>query len=367
MKEGIEVNTNKRIIGLDFARALAMFGMLLVNFMVITGAEGNGPPFLITFMSIFEGRASALFVILAGTGITLMTRSAVASNEQIKISSSRKTIWKRSLFLFILGLLLYVMEWTGDILHYYGVYLFVAAFLITVRKKVLLLLSIIILLIAQSLQLTFNTFEGWGGPTPFINYVDFWTIKGFLRNLFFNGYHPIFPWFSFFLIGMIIGRLDLHNKKIRERLLLLGITITILTELLSKGLTHFFIPYIGKEAATFLFNTGPILPNILYILSATGSAIAILIMCLNIAEKYTNSWFVTSIVQTGQLTLTHYVSHVFIGIGTLILLNRMEHQSLLFVLLFATAFFIFSILISVLWRKKFSRGPIEWIMRKLAG
>ncbi|PED56584.1 hypothetical protein CN324_19825 [Bacillus anthracis] len=25
------------------------------------------------------------------------------------------------------------------------------------------------------------------------------------------------------------------------------------------------------------------------------------------------------------------------------------------------------ILISVLWRKNFSRGPIEWIMRKIAG
>ncbi|MDA1601218.1 heparan-alpha-glucosaminide N-acetyltransferase domain-containing protein [Bacillus cereus] len=361
------MNTKKRIIGLDFARAWAMFGMLLVNFMVITGAEGNGPPFLITFMSLFEGRASALFVILAGIGITLMTRSAVASNEKIKISNSRKIIWKRSLFLFILGLLLYIMEWTGDILHYYGVYLFVAAFLITVRKKLLLFLSIIILLIAQYLQLTFNPFEGWEGPTPFINYVDFWTIQGFLRNLFFNGYHPIFPWFSFFLIGMIIGRLDLHNKKIRKGLLLLGITTTILTEILSKGLTYFFIPYIGKEVATFLFNTGPILPNVLYILSATGSAIATLIICLYIAEKYEMNWFVTSIIQTGQLTLTHYVSHVFIGIGTLILLNRMEHQSLLFVLLFAIAFFSFSILISVLWRKKFSRGPIEWIMRKLAG
>ncbi|PEC20462.1 hypothetical protein COM96_19770 [Bacillus cereus] len=367
MKEEIQVNTKKRIIGLDFARALAMFGMLLVNFMVITGAEGNGPPFLITFMSLFEGRASALFVILAGIGISLMTRSSVASNEKIKISNSRKMIWKRSLFLFVLGLLLYVMEWTGDILHYYGVYLFVAALLITVRKKLLLLLSIIILFTAQYLQLTFNTFEGWEGPIPFINYVDFWTINGFLRNLFFNGYHPILPWFSFFLIGMIIGRLDLHNQKIRERLLLFGITITILTELLSKGLTHYFIPYIGNEASIFLFNTGPILPNILYILSATGSAFAILIICLYISEKYENNWFVTSIVQTGQLTLTHYVSHVFIGIGALILLNRMEHQTLLFVLLFATGFFIFSILFSVLWRKKFSRGPIEWIMRKLAG
>ncbi|KZD33178.1 hypothetical protein B4082_3246 [Bacillus cereus] len=165
---------------------------------------------------------------------------------------------------------------------------------------------------------------------------------------------------------MIIGRLDLHNRIIRKRLLFLGITTTILTELLSEGLTYYFIPYIGKEAATFLFNTGPILPNLLYILSATGSVFSILIICLYITEKFENNWFVTSIVQTGQLTLTHYVSHVFIGIGTLILLNRMEHQTLLFVLLFATAFFIFSILFSVLWRKKFSRGPIEWIMRKLA-
>jgi hypothetical protein len=33
------------------------------------------------------------------------------------------------------------------------------------RKKALLFLSIIILLLAQSLQLTFNAFEGWGGPT----------------------------------------------------------------------------------------------------------------------------------------------------------------------------------------------------------
>ncbi len=56
LKEGIELNTKKRIIGLDFARALAMFGMLLINFMVITGAEGNGPPifnnFNVTFLKV---------------------------------------------------------------------------------------------------------------------------------------------------------------------------------------------------------------------------------------------------------------------------------------------------------------------------
>ncbi|KEK25081.1 DUF418 domain-containing protein [Bacillus gaemokensis] len=349
----------RRIIGLDFARAWAMFGMLIVNFMVITGAEGNGPPWLITFMSLFEGRASALFVILAGIGISLMTKSSIISDDQIKIMASRKMIWKRSLFLFVLGLLLYTIDWTGDILHYYGVYLFIASLFITVNKKILLWLSILILLIAQYLQLTFNAFEDWGGPIPFINYVDFWSVEGFLRNLFFNGYHPIFPWFSFFLIGMLIGRMDLHNKNIRNKLLIISLIITTTTELLSKTLTHFFIPYIGKEASIFLFNTGPILPNVLYILSATGSALILLILCLYITERYEKSWFIESIIKTGQLTLTHYVSHVILGIGTLILLNRLENQSLIFVLTFAICFFIFSILFSVLWRNKFSRGPIE--------
>ncbi|PFZ08167.1 hypothetical protein COL60_17305 [Bacillus pseudomycoides] len=357
----------RRIIGLDFARAWAMFGMLIVNFMVITGAEGNGPPSLIAFMSLFEGRASALFVILAGIGISLLTKSSVSSSNPIKIMASRKMIWKRSLFLFVLGLLLYTIDWTGDILHYYGVYLFLAAFFITVNKKILLWLSIFILLIAQYLQLTFNAFEGWGGPIPFINYIDFWSTKGFLRNLFFNGYHPIFPWFSFFLVGMLIGRMDLHDHKIRKKLLIFSLTITLTAEFLSKALTHFFIPHIGKEASTFLFNTGPILPNILYILSATGSSLIILILCLFITERYETNWFIGTIVKTGQLTLTHYVSHVILGIGTLILLNRLENQSLSFVLIFAICFFIFSILFSVLWRNKFSRGPIEWVMRKITG
>lgn len=357
----------RRIIGLDFARAWAMFGMLIVNFMVITRAEGNGPPWLITFMSLFEGRASALFVILAGIGISLMAQSSVTSGNQIKIMASRTMIWKRSLFLFVLGLLLYTIDWTGDILHYYGVYLFIAAFFITINKKILLWLSILILLVAQSLQLTFNAFEGWAGPIPFINYIDFWSVTGFLRNLFFNGYHPIFPWFSFFLIGMLIGRMDLLNNKIRKKLFIISLIITTVAELSSKALTHFFIPYIGEESSTFLFNTGPILPNVLYIVSATGSALIILILCLYITERYEKNWFIGIIVNTGQLTLTHYVGHVILGIGTLILLNRLEHQSLSFVLIFAICFFIFSIVFSVLWRNKFPKGPIEWIMRKITG
>ena len=117
-------------------------------------------------------------------------------------------------------------------------------------QKLLLFLSIIILLFAQSLQLTFNTFEGWVGPTPFINYVDFWTIKGFLRNLFFNGYHPIFPWFSFFLIGMLIGRLDLHNKN--KKITLTRYYNHNIDRTFIKRTYTLFIPYIGRDRHIFI-------------------------------------------------------------------------------------------------------------------
>ncbi|WP_152970641.1 DUF418 domain-containing protein [Bacillus sp. FJAT-28004] len=361
------MEASRRLIGLDFARAWALFGMLIVNFIVITNAEHNGPAWLITVTSLFQGRASALFVLLAGIGISLMSRKAAASQDKTNIMAVRQLIWKRSLFLFIIGLLLYVMEWTGDILHYYGVYLFIAAALITVKDRTLYGLGAAILITAQCLQLIYDTFTGWGGPVPFMNYVDFWTLDGFIRNLFFNGYHPVFPWFCFFIVGLLLGRINLNNKALRNKLLIIGAAVTITIELLSKILTYLFIPSMGSEVAAFLFNTGPILPNILYILSATGSAIVFLIVCLYLTEKYDRGWFINAIVHTGQLTLTHYVSHVVIGIGILIVLNRLENQSLIFASTYSVCFFLLSILFSVLWRKKFSRGPIELLMRKITG
>ena len=65
-----------RLIGIDFARALALFGMVIVNFKLAMNAD-IGTPQLIEFAALFEGRASALFVILAGIGIAFLTKKCV--------------------------------------------------------------------------------------------------------------------------------------------------------------------------------------------------------------------------------------------------------------------------------------------------
>lgn len=356
---------SKRIEGLDFARALAMFGMLIVNYTIIMGAGGNGPDWLVWFTELFEGRASATFVMLAGIGVALMTRKARNGGSLSFIRENRAKLWKRSTFLFILGLLLYVTGWTGDILHYYGAYMLIASLLIVASTKLIVILSSLFLLLSQILQVTIDYMKGWHPEQPFMEYLDFWTIEGFIRNLLLNGYHPVFPWICFFLLGMILGRLDLSKKVVRNKMLVISLFLLIITELLSKVLLRLSLLILDVNSAEFLFQTGPIPPNILYILSNSSSAIIVIVSSIYIAEKFAGHWFTKSLIKTGQLTLTHYVSHVFIGIGILVLLNRLENQTLAFSLIFTILFFVASILFSVLWSSKFNRGPIEWVMRKI--
>lgn len=360
-----------RIEGLDFARALAMFGMLVMNFMVSTGAQGNGAPALVWFTNLFEGRAAATFVTLAGIGISLMTRKARITSEQEVIQRARTSLLKRSLFLFVLGMLLYSIGWSGDILHYYGFFMCVAAFIILTSPTFIIVLLATISLVAQFCQIFFNYMHGWSPTQPFLEYLDFWTVTGFLRNLFFNGYHPVFPWIGFLLIGMLIGRLNLTDARIRKIILIVSLIMLTATELLSKFLVHLFSPSIlDMERALFIFDTGPFPPNIFYLLSNSASALLVIMLSIYIVNKWSNNLLIRSLIYTGQLTLTHYVSHVVIGIVILLLFDKVVvfngyvAQPLLPIFLYACVFFIVSVIFSALWRRKYSRGPIEMLMRR---
>ena len=50
-----------------------------------------------------------------------------------------------------------------------------------------------------------------------ISYEGIATPAGFARNLFFNGWHPVLPWLSFLLFGMVLGRLELGRWLFRRR------------------------------------------------------------------------------------------------------------------------------------------------------
>lgn len=96
-----------RLTGLDIARFLAFTGMVLVNFRIAAQVSGTND-WAAQITQLLEGRAAALFVVLAGVGITLANAPA-------------KLMVKRALFLSAIGLLNQTI-FEADILHYYGVY-----------------------------------------------------------------------------------------------------------------------------------------------------------------------------------------------------------------------------------------------------
>lgn len=355
------VEKSKRVTGFDFARALAIFGMVIVNYKLAMGADGKGGAWIIHFTGLFEGRASAIFVILAGIGISLMTKKARVMKDPILIKKNKHTIWRRAFFLLILGIFLYIIGWNADILHYYAFYMFLSSFYIVASNRTLLYSFIVILTTAQISQLIFDYTEGW--DTSFHEYSTFWTLEGFWRNLLFNGFHPIFPWLCFLLLGMWLGRLDFTRNDSRKKLLWYFSVSFIVLESLSFFLIKTISPYIGGDIAKYIFSTKPMPPNVFYILSSSSTAVIVIILCIYFTEIFTKNIITKSLILTGQMALTHYIGHVLFLFG-LVAVNLLENQTLNISLMCSMLFFVSAIVLSYIWRSRLTRGPIELLMRK---
>ncbi len=57
-----------RLPGIDLARAVAIVGMVIVNFNVAIGASSRGPDGLVWLTGLIPARAAVTFVMLAGMG-----------------------------------------------------------------------------------------------------------------------------------------------------------------------------------------------------------------------------------------------------------------------------------------------------------
>ncbi len=357
----------KRITGYDIARALAIFGMVVVNFKIVMGASANGPDWLVALVGLLEGRAAATFVVLAGIGLSLLSRKAREANDTMRLTQDRNTLLRRALFLFVVGLL-YTPIWPADILHFYGVYIAVAAFMLAVPVRQLWIAAVGLVAAFVVMFLTLNYDAGWDWTT--LEYEGLWTPVGMIRHLFYNGFHPVVPWLSFMLVGMAIGRLDMSESAVRRRVFWWGIGVAAVAEAIGWGIVRVLSDGAGPAGAEIisaLFGTEPMPPLPLYMMAGTGTAVAVIAMCVSLGERLPDAAWLKPFVSTGQLALTLYVAHVVIGMGTLEAIGRLENQTLASALLASAVFCMASIAFATLWRMRFKRGPLEMQMRKLTG
>jgi uncharacterized protein len=355
-----------RILGFDLARAYAIFGMFIVNFNIVFGSHKD-ESWLGQFLNLFNGNSSSTFVILAGMGVALMSNRAEYSREEKQ--KLKSIVIKRSWFLFAAGLLLYNW-WSADILHFYGGYLHIAAFMLFVPKRFYLWAAGAAILIFHVLLAVIPYENGWNFDA--LQYTDFWTVQGFLRNTFYNGWNPIFPWMAYFLLGMWLGRLDWQNKRIKQNVFLTGAIVWTLVETLQLFAGR---GYFGEDLA-FYITADYIPPFLPFLLGTSGFALMILVLCLSVGDRFAENEWMKTFAKTGQMTLTHYVVHLTLGMVMFgVLTGKTQVNSLnagnpitpLIVLLFAAGFFAASVIFSRIWSRKFKNGPLETLMRIITG
>ena len=352
---------NQRLEGIDLARALAIFGMVAVNFRLAMGAE-IGSRFLLTLMTSLEGRAASLFVLLAGVGISLMLgRSTAVSAAQ------RLALVRRGLLLFALGLA-YTPIWPADILHFYGVYFLVAALLVGLQNRPLLACSGLFVVAFPLLMLVFSYDKGWNWET--LEYENFWTLDGMIRHLLFNGFHPVIPWCAFLLFGVWLGRQPLSNAAFRRKASYSSLGLLVAVESLFLALRLALLPRLqGTEAEDLqaLLSVSIIPPLPQYLLSAGASATLILMLCIGLAETKKGSAPLGWLIKTGKLSLTLYVAHVLIGMGTLEAVGWLQGQAVEQAALASLLFCLAAIVFSTMWLTRFRSGPLEALFRKVSG
>lgn len=242
----------------------------------------------------------------------------------------------------------------ADILHFYALYFLVALPFLTASGRVLLLAADSTVLIGLISLLALDYEAHWNWET--LTYAEFWTLEGFLRHSFFNGWHPVFPWAAFLFLGMWIGRLNLASRAVQARLVLWGAAAAVLGAL--PGLL------VQDPELAELLGTSAIPPGPFYILAASGSALAVIGLTLAITPALDKAGLAEWLAAPGQQALSLYAAHILLGMGTLEAMGQLD-GSLTAEQIFgySLGFCALCIVAAWVWNLFAKRGPLEALMR----
>lgn len=366
--------TRHRVVAVDAARGVALLGMMAVHVVPALRPDGSvAPAFLLA-----AGRASALFAVLAGVGLALLSggsRPVVGP----ALTRVRVAVLVRAALLVAIGLGLGTLDsGVAVILVYYGVFFVLVVPFLGLRPATLAWLAASTAVLAPVLSHAWRPSlapPSYAVPTP-----DFFDQPwpDWLTELTFTGYYPAVPWMAYLFTGLALGRLVLTERALAGRLLAGGLALAVGARLLSALLLGplgglavlqsqqpelFGLP-LTTALRTGLYGTTPTgswwwlavaTPHTatpLDLAATIGSSLAVLGLFLLVLPR--PSWWAEPLVAMGGMTLTLYTLHVLLLSGPLpgsVPLSYLWH-----VLVLAT--------LAVLWRRFVGQGPLEWLTQR---
>lgn len=351
----------ERLPGPDVVRACALIGVVVMNYhgyLMIRGGElgtGWADDLFNPWTGPMATRFAATFVLMAGVGVTLLTRRAVASQRADTIRDMRWRLVRRGLVLYVLGQLLDVI-WSGTIILYYGAMFVVAALLFTLATRWVAAVGLVAALAGWSINTWAVQRRLDGESVAWLTDPGDDSVRRFVFDLVVNGTHPLLPWLAFFCAGIVLGRC-LHDDRLH--LLTIG-----------SGLVLFAGAWLVESRATTSFqstvlSTHPFDRGLVYVASALGTALVAFGAISWAAERFPTP--LAPLRRAGQMTLTIYIAHILVFNLLVDWLEWIEPAGLGTALAFAVGFWIVAIAGAAEWHRRFGRGPAERIYRRLGG
>ncbi len=214
------------------ARCLALLGMVATHVLIARGPGGD----LALPQEIAGGRAAALFAVLAGVSLALITgrREPVTGRERAARSLG---IAVRALLIALVGLYLGMLgSGLAIILTYYGLLFVLGLPFVGLRAPALFGLAGAWLVVAPVVSQVVRPElppRGFASPT-FDQLADPGQL---LSELLFTGYYPVVPWLAYLLAGMALGRVDLASRMVQWWITGTGAVLALVSFVVSRILT----------------------------------------------------------------------------------------------------------------------------------
>jgi hypothetical protein len=220
-----------RLVGVDVARALALLGMMATHILppVVDGS-------LAWPQALAGGRSSALFALLAGVSMALVT-GGPSPHGGVQRVGDAVALTTRALLIGLLGLFLGQLDTpVAVILTYYAVLFVLGLPFLGLGARPLLALSALWCVVVPVLSHAARAWLGPAGPTvPTAESAS--ALPPFLLDLSLTGYYPALPWLAYLLAGMALGRMDLARPATAMTVAVTGATVAAGAWVISRALT----------------------------------------------------------------------------------------------------------------------------------
>jgi uncharacterized membrane protein YeiB len=373
-----------RLVGVDLARALAVFGMYVVHI---------GPPLSAThgvaswIRYISDGHSSVLFATLAGFSLML-----IAGRREPKTGlagrQARARIAIRAVILLALGTVMAIEYGGVIILGFYGVYFLLALPLVRLSARTLAVIAAglalvtpqlafaLTSLLSEPVQQSINAYD----PLRRVSEVG-------VLDLLLTGFYPALTWMSFVTAGMALGRLDLSSGTVQRRLAALGAALTVTAYgmsllLAGKGALRSLaedgpssggsgslppgsgsMPVDGGSfpdlPASSLLAAGPHSGTTFDIVGSVGVAILVIVGATVAMDRLPRlRRLAKPVIAVGTMSLTAYVGHFLAQSALSLSAGTDTQQSWVPLIMFVLGATVFA----AIWSRFFRRGPLEYLL-----